>query len=451
MRLCRCGAFWSFQVAVLVRAVGMVALGVGWMLGGTALCAVRAHADGGERGGPTASTAGPTSSTATTRVQVHGARATRRQTLLELLPRSVPTVYSAAERAELQRRIANLELFDSVVVAQEGATLSITVREKWTLVPEVDFATGTTLSDTYLLLGLTEYNFLGTGSAAGANVYYEGRGPGFYAAYKEHVYRRQRWALAGEASYDRATLRFGEGQSWSVATALVYLWTTSPPLVWDPLRLELGLFYFFQTNHELQGDVRPRNGHTAGGSAQLTWDAYRFHDLVPRGWVAAVSISPALFFPKAGGAQDRYEANLTLKAAWPLAEQTVVTTQFRGALKARGSPNHRLVVGSVEGVRGLEDARYFNWAQVVVNLELRQALRLYERWYLQGVLFSDFAAFDRLDAAAHRSLAMSALSVGAGLRLVPTWLSGLLLRLDGALLLRPKRLLFYQIGVRQYF
>jgi hypothetical protein len=163
-----------------------------------------------------------------------------------------------------------------------------------------------------------------------------------------------------------------------------------------------------------------------------------------------LNLSPGFFFGSQLP-QARHRVELTLKAAVALGPNTVVATRVMSGVTARGNANHNLLPGSVQGVRGLEDARYFSWSMGFVNLELRHALPIAPRWALQGVVFSDAAAFERITERGHRGQAVVAVSYGVGLRLVPTWLSGLLLRFDVARLVLPEPSYFYQYGLSQYF
>src|SRR5262245_5371539 len=103
------------------------------------------------------------------RLLLRGASRTRVDTVTAVLPRPAPPEYTYGELAELERRLRNLAIFDRVAVERHATDLVVTVREKWTLVPSVELSTGTTLADSYALLGLTEYNFLGTGNQLGAS------------------------------------------------------------------------------------------------------------------------------------------------------------------------------------------------------------------------------------------------------------------------------------------
>jgi outer membrane protein assembly factor BamA len=175
------------------------------------------------------------------RVELLGLRRTRPATVLDLLPRVPPAPFRDDELHEIERRLKNLAIFDQVEVTRIGSVVRIAVREKWTLVPRFELATGTTLQDSYLLLGLTDYNFLGLGGAFGVSAYHEQRGFGFSALYQEHVYRHRRWAMAGETSYGSSQLRFRGDHSWFVTDLLAYLWTTSPRLGSNHARLEIGI------------------------------------------------------------------------------------------------------------------------------------------------------------------------------------------------------------------
>ena len=94
---------------------------------------------------------------------------------------------------------------------------------------------------------------------------------------------------------------------------------------------------------------------------------------------------------------------------------------------------------------------YRNWVQIVANVELRQAVRIGQRWALQAVLFSDAAQFEPVDPSGAATQFETAVGVGAGVRIVPTFLADLLLRVDGSRLLAPSPAWFAQVGVQRYF
>lgn len=122
-------------------------------------------------------------------VDFEGIAKTRAVTLLDLLPHPPPASFTDAEIGELERRIDNLAIFDEVKVERRGVRIHVLVREKWTLIPTVDFASGETLADTYAMLGITEYNAFGTANQAAVKLSHEQRGWGVQARYEEHVQR----------------------------------------------------------------------------------------------------------------------------------------------------------------------------------------------------------------------------------------------------------------------
>lgn len=73
------------------------------------------------------------------------------------------------------------------------------------------------------------------------------------------------------------------------------------------------------------------------------------------------------------------------------------------------------------------------------------------RWALQGVLFSDFGTFQSFTEAGTLDTWKGAVNVGAGFRIVPTFLSNTLLRVDAAYLFLPSGNTLVQFGLTQYF
>ena len=126
---------------------------------------------------------------------------------------------------------------------------------------------------------------------------------------------------------------------------------------------------------------------------------------------------------------------------------------INGMLEAvnAGNPNHSILIGSITGVRGLSDNLFRNRAQTYTNLELRHAIPLAARWALQGVLFSDLGAFQAFTPDGNVRGWRGAVAVGAGFRIVPTFLSNTLLRVDFARLLAPTSNSLVQFGITQYF
>jgi hypothetical protein len=124
-----------------------------------------------------------------------------------------------------------------------------------------------------------------------------------------------------------------------------------------------------------------------------------------------------------------------------------------------GDPNHSYLLGSVVswrmfpigGVRGLADNRYRNAFHAFANVEARYALELAKRWFLQGVAFVDAGTFVALDPFGELERARGALSVGGGIRLVPTFLAWLVPRIDAGRALAPVSGWFVLTGLSQYF
>jgi len=383
-----------------------------------------------------------------TTLTIHGNDKTRVSTFRELLPRELPTDLSEEEIAELERRVKNLEIFDAVSVHLDGQELVVDVREKWTLIPSLELATGKTFADTFVALGATEYNLFGTANAFGAEVSYEQRGPNGGVWWEEHAYNPRRGAFAAEAGYQSSSLRFGDGRAWYRDRAGAEVAWRLPYGYGSPLRFQLELSAFQERISRREGAVSVTSGAEIGTSLVVTWDAYTFHDLVPHGYVVRLEAGPGMFVP---AMQPRHDAQASVKAAWAPTATTVFAGQASFEGVSAGNANHSALLGSLRGVRGLEDAFYRNHAQAVVNLEARQAWRFASRWALQGVLFGDAAELAPFDANGRSHGFITALAVGGGARVVPTFLAGAVARVDLARLLLPTERWFVQLGISQYF
>ncbi|MDH4188492.1 MAG: hypothetical protein OEV08_16010, partial [Nitrospira sp.] len=68
-------------------------------------------------------------------VHIEGLIHTEQETLLRLLPQSLPAEFTRAEVEEFERRVRNLSLFDQVQVTREGQILTVDAQEKVTLAP----------------------------------------------------------------------------------------------------------------------------------------------------------------------------------------------------------------------------------------------------------------------------------------------------------------------------
>jgi hypothetical protein len=381
-------------------------------------------------------------------LRVEGNAKTRPSTFRSLLPRDLPAALSAAEVLEFERRVRNLEIFDAVDVHVDGAELVVVVREKWTLIPSLELSTGKTLSDTSIELGVTEFNFLGTGDALGGSVSYEQRGPNGEVVWDEHAYNPRRGAFGIQGGYYSSSLRFDSGEAWyrdragaEIAWRLPYGYDT-------PVRFALEMSVFHERVSRREGGAEVPSGLEIGTNLNITWDRYTWNDLAPSGYAVRIEAGPGIFV---SAMQPRHALEGGAKAAWAITETTVLTGQVTYEAVSAGNANHSALLGSVKGVRGLDDAFHRNHAQGVANIEARQAWRFASRWALQGAVFGDAASFAPFDARGRSHGFTSALSVGAGARLIPTFLAGLLLRVDLARLLHPTERWFVQFGLSQYF
>jgi hypothetical protein len=385
------------------------------------------------------------------RVEVRGLGRTRRPAVVELLPRPPPARYRDAELVEFRRRVANLHLFDHVEVAREGDALYVDVREKLSVSPVVDVSTGKTWRDAAFTLGAIENNVGGRAVRLGGEAEYVDRGPQFELWLAEHDYHPRRWAVEAEAGYTSAGFRFDEGDaspSWQRTRAGGAVGLKAPYAYGLPLRTKLVARAYHEYLTRAEGGPRPAEGTYVGVASETYWDAYVWHDLVPRGLLVMLELNPGIFL---GAAEPRHHVHLEALGAAPLGGTTVLAARAGAEAVNAGNPNHSSLLGSQEGVRGLRDSFYRNQAQGYVNLELRHAIGLGKRWYVQPVAFADAAAFVPFAPSGRATRWLGALSAGAGARLVPTALVDTLLRVDLARLAAPEAGWFVQAGIAQYF
>jgi hypothetical protein len=131
-----------------------------------------------------------------TRLDPHGFSRVDLAVVEEVLPRELPTCFDRAELTEFERRLWTLGIFDDVKVECGGGALTVSVREKWTLVPGVDFGTAKTLRDSYFFVSLIESNVAGRAIECG-----------FYGAYYERAFSGETWC--GEHSFGARRFSFG--------------------------------------------------------------------------------------------------------------------------------------------------------------------------------------------------------------------------------------------------
>lgn len=383
-------------------------------------------------------------------VHIEGLVHTEQGTILRLLPRLLPAEFTRTEIEEFERRVRNLSLFDHVQVTRDGHSLTVAVQEKITLAPILNFTSGSSVKDLNATVGLVEYNLFGTGTQLGGQFNYSQRGPNVDLWLSQHAFEPDRWAKEIKGSYNVNGIRFADSTStWTRNRLGGELELKGPYRYGSPLRYEVVLKAYREMVEDLKGDRRPPDGYYVGLIPELTWDKYHWHDLVPSGYRIALELRPGFLF---GANQQRHEAKVRYLQGIPLGSTTVLMiNSVTEAVNNSGNPNHSLLMGSIAGVRGLSDNLYRNRAQAYANLELRHAISVAPRWAMQGVLFSDFGTFQSFTEEGTIHHWQGAMNVGSGLRIIPTFLSNTLLRVDVAHLFSPTHNTLLQIGITQYF
>lgn len=290
-----------------------------------------------------------------------------------------------------------------------------------------------------------EYNISVTGTQLGGQLSYSQRGPNVDLWLSQHSFHPARWAQEAKASYNANGIRFSDSPAtWDRRRLGGEYELKGPYLYGSPLRYEVA---YRETVEEAKGP-HPSNGYFVGIAPEVTWDRYHWHDLVPSGYRVSAEFRPGYFL---GANQNRHEARLRYLQGIPLASMTVLMINGVAEAVNRGNLNHSVLIGSIAGVRGLSDNLFRNRAQTYGNLELRHAIPLAACWALQGVLFSDAGAFQRFTDQGQLRSWQTAVNIGAGFRVVPTFLSNTLLRVDFAQLLPPTPNSLVQFGITQYF
>ena len=383
-------------------------------------------------------------------VRIEGLIHTEQETILRLLPRSLPAEFTRAEVEEFERRVRNLSLFDRVQVTRAGQNVTVDVQEKITLAPILNFTSGTSVKDLNATVGLVEYNLFGTGTQLGGQFNYSQRGPNVDLWLSQHAYEPGRWAKEIKGSYNVNGIRFADSAStWTRNRIGTELELKGPYQYGSPLRYEVLVKVYRELIGDEKGAQRPPDGYYVGVIPEVTWDKYHWHDLMPSGYRITLALRPGFFF---GANQQRHEAELRYLQSIPLASTTVLMiNSVAEAVNNAGNPNHSLLIGSIEGVRGLSDNLYRNRAQAYTNLEFRHAIQVAPRWAMQGVLFSDFGTFQSFTEDGKLRDWRGTVNIGAGVRIVPTFLSNTLLRVDVAHLFSPSPNSLIQFGITQYF
>lgn len=383
-------------------------------------------------------------------LRIDGLVHTNPDTITRLLPRALPAEFTRTEIEEFERRVRNLSLFDRVQIARDGPMLFVDAQEKITLAPILNFTSGSSVKDLNATVGVVEYNLFGTGTQLGGQFNYSQRGPNVDLWLSQHAFEPDRWAKEIKGSYNVNGIRFADSTStWTRNRIGTELELKGPYDYRTPLRYEVVLKVYRELVQDMKGDRRPPDGYYVGLIPELTWDQYHWHDLVPSGYRIALELRPGFLF---GANQQRHEAKVRYLHGIPLGSTTVLMVNtVAEAVNNSGNPNHSVLIGSITGVRGLSDNLYRNRAQAYTNLEFRHAVAVASRWAVQGVLFSDFGAFQSFAEDGSLRHWQGALNVGTGIRIIPTFLSNTLLRMDVAQLFSSHPNTLLQIGITQYF
>ena len=379
---------------------------------------------------------------------VEGLERLHADTVQDLLPRSPPSQFTGAELLEFARRTKNLRLFDQVEVEVIDDRVVVTLRQKRTIAPILHLSTGSTIADTSATLGVIEHNVDGRATRIHAEVSYRERGLNFVAGVEQHPYSPSRWAQEYEVYYTSSSFRFGSDPPAWVRNRAGGVFEVVSPLSYNSrFQYELALLPYFEWSSRT-AEMSPESGFHLGWLAEVIYDAYHWDDLAPSGVRLVLELRPGYLFT---GDTFRGEIRFKALAALRLRSRTAIVAAGQAAAVNRGDPNHSVLLGSQQGVRGLPDSYYRNAAQAFSSLEVRHAIHLGRRWYLQPVTFVDAAVFQPMNSAGAGSAWTTALATGAGLRVLPTAMVDFLLRVDCSRLVMPEGTWFVQGGISQYF
>jgi hypothetical protein len=383
------------------------------------------------------------------RVEAKGLGTTSVETITELLPRDAPAEFTDDELREFERRVRNLALFDDVRVSIVGGVLHIDVRRKENVEPELDFATGKTPRDTEVAIGALHHDIDGKATTFGIGAGYAERFAQFELGIAQHTYRARKWAYEAIGYYGGSAFRFEDSENDWVRGRLGGELEVKPPYWYaTPFHLHASINAYAEKSVFARGGSAPPNGVSVAPWLEVYWDRWTFHDLVPHGLVCGLRLAPGVFL---GPNTPRHLVRFDCIAGIALGERTVLAA--RGVVEGvnAGNVNHSLLLGSQEGVRGLPDTLFRNRAHAYANVELRHAIDLGKRWFLQPAAFVDVARFQSMDLRGNVREWRSALAVGGGVRVLPTALIDTLLRVDVSRLLIDQPSWFLQVGIEQYF
>lgn len=344
----------------------------------------------------------PTATYELDELQSEGLERTEPETITELLPRPLPATFTGVELVELRRRIKNLALFDHVELEPSGRMLRVTGSAK--------------IHDRADRRPLHRQ---------------DARRLEAHARRRRARHRRSRDTPRRAGELQRARLQL-HGVALPAPLPAPELGTRARGLddagsgfrfegadagrTWHrnrfgaELELLLSLYatkwrYEFQLNAyqetltDAKGPSQPRDGTYLGTTSEFVYDRYTWNDLTPTGFRASLELRPGVFV---GPAEPRHEVRVKTIAGVALGARSVVMVNATASAVNGGNPNHSALLGSQGGVRGLPDSLYRNRSQAYANVELRHAVEIARRWYVQGVLFADAAVFEPMDARAPR-------------------------------------------------
>ena len=231
-------------------------------------------------------------------IEIQGNGSTKKEALIEILPRQLPTTMTDAEIAEYSRRIKNLGIFDLVKVSKIDNKLLLEVRRKRTLSPIIGLSTGKTIQDTSAVLGLNEHDFLGDGTKLGGKVSYNDRNLNFMAWINEHSYRNNRWSRELEVYRLSSSFRFNDDEkdAWTRNRLGAFFELVSPFKYDSPLLYEFQVQVYLEDFSNVNIDKNLESATYFGTLFEVIYDRYNWDDLHPHGFKGAIEMQPSLFF-----------------------------------------------------------------------------------------------------------------------------------------------------------
>lgn len=379
---------------------------------------------------------------------INGLGSTKRETLVDLLPRSLPAEISDAELIEYSRRVKNLGIFDTVKVERVDSKIIVDVSKKRTLSPIIDLSTGKTWADVSATIGASEYDFLGNGSRLGGKASYSERNLNVMAWFEEHAYSPNRWATEYEVYRLSSSFRFADSLvEWTRNRTGGFAEWISPFHYGSHILYEFQLVTYYEDYNVDNYTVSMNAGTYVGGLFEIIYDRYKWDDLHPTGYKLVFELRPGAIIT----GRFRGESRLKVLTAFSLSQNLTMLVNGAAGIVNSGDVNHSLLIGSQQGVRGLSDSFYRTSAAAYLNTEFRYAIRVANKLFLQPTFFTDFGTFEPMDVNGNRTDWLNAFSTGMGLRVIPTSWTNFLFRADASRIHTPTEEWLVQIGITQYF